>query len=452
MISVLSKPVDQIGIHDIAALIESKVPEGEQIEFKESLSTKRHSIDPWISGNGQIGERAKKEILEESVAFANAYGGTLLLGIGESDTKPSVAAKISPVPRCAELVERLKLVFRDCVEPQLPQLEIFAVLTKGDDGVVIIRVGRSRLAPHRVTTTLVCPVRRADRCEKMTMREIQDMTLNVSRGLERLEKQLSARSARFQQEFKRLKTPEDAFGIRLTATPVGEAIRFERVFRENRIVEELDQSWYKVLYQPGSGETGARIGRDGYVLSVGESASERAVRDIFCENFPSLWRPMLRTARAEPDPSGTNLSLYSYREIHCDGLVELGFVAVRQIFVGGNGRLPPLFPLPMFANLAVWADCVRCHANTPAAEYALEVELCVKGGPVQIRGERGAGAVDLQPGSTPFPRYSLGSPHEFNTLLELFDRDFENFLGREIRDDQGLCIIDNWPEQGKPAT
>ncbi len=444
MISVLSKPVDQIGIHDIASLIESKVPEGEQIEFKESLSTKGHSIDPWISGNGQIGERAKKEILEESVAFANAYGGTLLLGIGESDTTPSVADRISPVPRCAELVERLKLVFRDCVEPQLPQLEVFAVPTKGDDGVVIIRVGRSRLAPHRVTTTLVCPVRRADRCEKMTMREIQDMTLNVSRGLERLEKQLSARSARFQQEFKRLKTPEDAFGIRLTATPVGEAIRFERVFRENRIVEELDQSWYKVLYQPGSGEKCGRVGRDGYMLSIGESASERAVRDIFCEKSTSLWRPLLRAARAELDSNhlSTDLPLNSYREIHCDGLVELGFVAVRQIFVGGNGRLPPLFPMPMFANLAVWADRVRCQANTPAAEYALEIGLCVKGGPVQIRGELGAEKGTLQPGSTRFPRYSLGSPHEFNNLLGLFDRDFENFLGREILEDQGRCTIE----------
>ena len=122
MIEVLSKPADQIGIDDIKALIASEVPEGEQIEFKESLPAKKQTLDPWITGKDEIGDPAKNKILEEVVAFANAHGGALLLGIKESDTKPPVAAKISPIPRCQDLAERLKLVFRDCVEPQLPDL------------------------------------------------------------------------------------------------------------------------------------------------------------------------------------------------------------------------------------------------------------------------------------------------------------------------------------------
>ena len=180
MINLLSMPVDQIIISDIESLIESKIPEGEQVEFKEELPAKNGS-DPWMSGGDKIGDRAKNELLKEVVAFSNGHGGALLLGIGESATKPAVADKISPIPRCADLVERLKLVFRDRVEPQLPRIEIFAVPTEGDSGVIVFRVGKSRLAPHRVTGTLVCPVRRADRCEEMTMREIQDMTLNVTR-------------------------------------------------------------------------------------------------------------------------------------------------------------------------------------------------------------------------------------------------------------------------------
>ena len=147
MIEVLSKPADQIGIRDIESLITSKVPEGEQIEFKESLPAKKQMPDPWITGKDQIGDPAKDKILTEVVAFANAHGGALVLGIKESDTKPPVAAEISPIPRCADLAERLKLVFRDCVEPQLPRLEVFAVPTEGQSGVIIMRVGRSRLAP-----------------------------------------------------------------------------------------------------------------------------------------------------------------------------------------------------------------------------------------------------------------------------------------------------------------
>ena len=97
MIEVLSKPADQINIDDIKALITSKVPEGEQIEFKESLPTKKQTPDPWTTGKDQIGDPAKNKILAEVVAFANAHGGALVLGIKESDTKPPVATKISPV-------------------------------------------------------------------------------------------------------------------------------------------------------------------------------------------------------------------------------------------------------------------------------------------------------------------------------------------------------------------
>ena len=464
MTEVLSKPADQIDIHDIESLIESKVPEGEQIEFKESLPTEDGSADPWMSKKN-LGKRAKDTILEEAAAFANAYGGVLLLGIGESNTKPPVAAKISPILHCTELAERLKLVFRDRVEPQLPRLDIFAVPTKGDDGVIVISVGRSRFAPHCVkfeNKRFVCPVRRSDRCEKMTMREIQDMTLNVSRGLERLEKRLSERSERFQQEFKRLETPEDAFGIRMTATPVGDDIRFERVFRENSIVEELDEPWRNVLYRPGSGETGPRLGRDGYIKSVpelmsGRSGSERVIDDALRgrDIFPSSWRPRLRVARAEPDLNhfSTGLLRNSYREIHCDGLVELGFVAeVFRYISEGKPRASSLsskLVIPMFANLAVWADRVRCQAGIPAAEYALEIEIYAKGGSVQVGLEGVVIGMGFEEGTLQPDvkiRYSLGSPDEFNHLLQLFDRDFQNSCGREILDDQGTYAIQNLPE------
>ena len=167
--------------------------------------------------------------------------------IGESEAKPPVAARVSPIPRCGDLAERLKLVFRDRVEPQLPRIDILAVPTEDENGVVIIRVGRSRLAPHRVTETLVCPIRRSDRCEEMSMREIQDMTLNVSRGLERLERYLSERAELFRQEFERLQTPKDAWGIRLTAAPVGDEIRIDRVFRPHDLAEEFKEPWHQVL-------------------------------------------------------------------------------------------------------------------------------------------------------------------------------------------------------------
>lgn len=426
MIEVLSKPADQIRISDIKSLIDSQVPESEQIEFKESLPARKNSTDPWIEGKNTIGNQAKDKILEEVVAFANAYGGVCLLGIKESSTKSPVAAEISPIPRCAELAERLKLVFRDRVEPQLPQIEIIPIKTDGENGVIICRVGQSRLAPHRVTKTFVCPIRRSDRCEKMSMREIQDLTLNISRGLERLERRLSERSERFQQEFERIEEPEESFGIRATAIPVGDEIRFDRVFYQGRIIQDLHEQWRSALQS-----------KDG----------TRIYDSIDTE--PTHWRPILRGTRAEyfsEENHPQKVSEQIYREIHCDGLIELGHLSgtythqERQIL-----SLPPAYPLVLFANLIAQAHRVRNQAGVPMAEYAIEVEINVRGVPAILpRKNFPIPLGKLDPGTVAFPHYSLGDSNEGNDLLNLFCRDFWNSFGKNIDTNENELEIPDW--------
>ncbi len=439
MIEVLSKPADQMGIGDIKDLISSKVPEGEQIEFKASLSAKGEVSDPWMAGKDKIGDRARNTILKETVAFANAHGGALLLGIKESSTKPPVATGLSPIPRCADLAERLKLVFRDCVESQLPVLEVFSVPTEGDDGVdgvIVIRVGRSRLAPHRVTTTRICPIRRSDRCEEMTMREIQDMTLNVSRGLEHLELRFAERAKRFQQEFQRLETPDDAWGIRLTAIPVRDDFRIDRVFNQGEIVKEFDEPWHRILFH--------------------QNDAKRPSDGLDTDWFPGYWQPRLRATRAESEYnfSQTPLPCNCFREFHCDGLIELGFVSVR-IYHRQKNNFPcpmsPDLPIEMFANLAVWADRIRKQVNAPVAEYALEIEIFAMSDTVGVYDSTKHPIPPDNPsklplGSTILPRYPLGDSSSILDLLTLFDRDFWNSLGRDVRVGEGTFTIENWPD------
>ena len=437
MIEVLSKPAHQIGISDIESLIASNVPEGEQIEFKESLSTEKDTVDPWMDGKDKIGNQAKEALLTEAVGFANAYGGAVLLGIRESEAKPPVAAKIVPIQRCADLAERLKLVCRDRVEPQLPRIDIFAVPTDDESGVVIIRVGRSRLAPHRVKKIRICPIRRADRCEEMSMREIQDMTLNVSRGLERLGRQLSERSDRFRQEFECLKPPENAGGIRLTAAPVGDEIRIDRVFRQNGLAEEFKEPWHKILCQQGDQDARALKGLECYYTVL-----------------PDSWKPRLRAARADSPYNDLSQNII-YKEIHCDGLIELGLVSVHSNVGEGKSPaflLPPDLPVHLFANLAVWADCIRRQSLAPTAEYALEVEVISMGGPVVVfdpnsdqRHFARHAPPTLQPGTTTFPRYPLGNPTGIPGLLAEFYRDFWNSLGRDPGDGEHTFSIQDWP-------
>ena len=436
MIEIFSKPADEIGTRDIKELIALRVSESEQIEFKEGLSTNASGANPWMSGNGKIGDRARDKILEEVTAFANAFGGVLVLGIRESRSRPPVAEEIVPVERCAELSERLKLMFRDCVDPPLSMLEIVGVPFENNSGVVVIRVGRSRFAPHRVRTTRVCPVRRHDRREEMTMREVQDMTLNVSRGLERLDKRLSQRSARFPEEFDKLGDPQNAFGIRMTALPVGDEFRFDRVFSQGNIIEALREPWHRV--------TETKADREPVDLE-----------DLPHEFKPTMWRPMLRAARAETvssfEPDMRALS--GYREIHCDGLIEWGLLSCERCPKPGEEKtcpFPPYWPILQLANLIAWAHRVRIEAGAPTAEYALDIQVRVRGHATKVMNPvcdyRMPWLALLAEGSTDFPRYSLRDTDEAVRLIRLFKRDFWNSFGKDIGANEGEFEIENWPE------
>jgi predicted HTH transcriptional regulator len=45
-------------------------------------------------GAADVGERARNEILEEVIGFANAHGGDIVIGVGETTDKPPRAASV----------------------------------------------------------------------------------------------------------------------------------------------------------------------------------------------------------------------------------------------------------------------------------------------------------------------------------------------------------------------
>lgn len=436
MIEVLTKPLEQIDRTDIEKLISDRVPEGEHIEFKKTLPThEKNCDDPWIDGKDKFGNSAKNKILEEVIAFANAHGGALLLGIDESRSKPPVASRLNPIPKCIELAERFKLVFRDCVEPNLTRIEIRGIPIKNDAGIVIFRVGRSPLSPHRITKTLNCPVRRSDRCEKLTMREIQDMTLNVARGHKKIDRKFAKRSERFQSDFQLLKSPDYAFGIRVTAIPVIDEIRLEKVFDANQVLSEFSKPNVKVFRQIHT----SRNELDGI-------AGHHNLR-------PYFWRPILRGTRAEHNHDHRSDILRNcYWEIHCDGLVEIGFISTREFSHSKSGNsikldLPTDLPIVEFSNLIVWANKIRNQILVPASEYAIEAEFKVlgdkkTGGLNDLDTYSDFNVIDkMQNGSTIFPRYALGDFDFFPQLVALFERDFWHSFGKDIGNQQGTLII-----------
>lgn len=437
VIEFLSEPIGLIGLDNIRDLIKYEIPESERIEYKRELSRKRNGDpDNWMTGDNTIGDRAKRNLIKEVVAMANTRGGTIILGIDQSQDNPPVAREITPVPRCADLADRLTSVLISSIEPLIPQVEVIPVIKDNEDGVVVIRVGKSRQAPHRSKPNLKCYVRRNDQCRELTMREIQDLTLNLSRGFEQVERKFSERSERFGDEIRSIFKPELAFGVRVTALPLDDTIQIDRVFYRGEIVETLKVPWERIF-----------LTRD----------DDGPIELEPCSNLETIyWRPMLRSARADSGsfyvnwgnasdaPDNRRPTNNSYREIHSNGLVELGFVSRAYPEDVRANFLSPNTPLALLANLIKQVDQVRKQAGTPYVEYAIEVQILTVRTPITIgepKPEYRHAIGTIKPGSLLFPRYPLGEMSDAPQILRLFRRDLYNALGKDIHDENTWITI-----------
>ena len=183
--SILSKSLDEVTITDLDALVAREARETSELEFKGELPFKSErgqaeTKDRWIWKGDRIGDYARDQLLAELIAFANADGGTLVLGVRETKDEPRRAEALDPLPRCEDLARRLVDACEDMIEPRLP-----VVLGRGlpadteGNGYVVLRVARSLNGPHRLRSDGQFYIRRGERASKMTVREIKDLTLEL---------------------------------------------------------------------------------------------------------------------------------------------------------------------------------------------------------------------------------------------------------------------------------
>lgn len=186
------QPIHQKALADIAwadleTLVSGAVAEGPNLEFKRTLSDANGGDDRWITHQDRIGRDAQKELAREIVAFANAYGGLLLLGIDEA--AGGTAQTITPLPRCADLAERLLRAIGDMVDPPMPGFDVRAIPSpQGNEaGVVALRVSASSAAPHGYGEPPQTYVRRVTSATPMTMRDLQSVFWDARTRRERIE-------------------------------------------------------------------------------------------------------------------------------------------------------------------------------------------------------------------------------------------------------------------------
>lgn len=131
---MINKPIDQITESDLQSLIDNAVAERKTIEYKQILQANSDS--------------EKKEFLADVSSFANASGGDLIFGIS---TEKDVPKSLAGIDITNADITKLDSMIRDGIEPRLPSIAIQLIMLSNSKNVLIIRVAKSWLSPHRVT-------------------------------------------------------------------------------------------------------------------------------------------------------------------------------------------------------------------------------------------------------------------------------------------------------------
>lgn len=138
---MLGKSVRDFDWADIEKIVELKLEEGQELEFK----SEHYASD----------DVKKRELAKDLVAFANTTGGVLLIGIREDGQ--GKANSINAVSIAEGEVLRYRQIIASKVQPLL-NFETYPITSPDDAtlGVLIIVIPRSDLAPHcqMVDTTL----------------------------------------------------------------------------------------------------------------------------------------------------------------------------------------------------------------------------------------------------------------------------------------------------------
>jgi len=131
----IAKALEAITEADLQSLIQGAVPESKVIEYKVGLPTS--SLED------------RKEFLADVSSFANSAGGDLLFGVQEDKGVPTAIRGLAAIDVDGEM-SRLQNMLRDGLEPRLPGVHLHAVPTVSGP-VILIRIARSWVSPHRVT-------------------------------------------------------------------------------------------------------------------------------------------------------------------------------------------------------------------------------------------------------------------------------------------------------------
>jgi hypothetical protein len=292
---------------------------------------------------------------------------------------------------------------RDDIEPRLSFVECRGIpLSNDGSGVVVIGVPASKLGPHWVASTREAAIRRGAHSISMTMSEIQDLTLKLSRDADAIEREFDRRaglfSARFDRDSPRLEAQllqrVKGFGKQAHAMGVGLVAMPLAPFGLRDVV--TDKS-----VQPGPQLADGIVRVDGQQVVAPSFFSRRSMAP--------------RSARIRAETAGGE----HWREVTDRGTIDVATIDVEDCDPDG----PCLFALELMAwssmFVLLWIERLRTKAEMPDAPFAVSFFLrCSYGRVVPATARRQYASGDNAfPSDTRSPSYRVGVAESFEPLL-----------------------------------
>lgn len=420
MTELFTKPANELTLEHVQKLVGVAV-EDHTTEFKVGLTVKDGSPHPWPK-SGKVDEHARDDVLKEVVAFANADGGNMIIGMAQSGDAQHQATKIKELPKCKLLADRFRQLSSSWIEPPCLGIEWIGICKdkESDDGVVLVRVPRSRDAPHRLRASKEFYIRRGQDSEPMTVQEIRDITLGRMSDFAELQARLDAR----REKIRHLLEGANEEGklrvaLRTTLLPIQGRALIQRVYRQLQLFPVLRDFRGTV-----NGRTVA--------LDVPTSIGELRLMPV---------RPILRGGRRLFQ--STDERFFVEQGVHGDGLVEIFF----HFEPHGTGDAPVFIGWVMgfVANALIMAESVRQVAEIPSAEMALDIEIgssqphlnLTLGGFSELQ-HAGVGEVEsgtIQANPLHLPRYTVLGADEFPLVAATVLNDLRESAGLPAMDD-----------------
>ena len=355
------RPLELISWSDLQRLV--GVPEDQHLDFKLALSEKGGQQKPWESSGG-LGAQAKKALAKSVCAFANAYGGDLIVGMGETEDKPSRGSVLVSIPEIGALEEQLESFLRSgYIDPPIGGLQVRGVQDPSipGAGAIVVRVPSSGLAPHGFGSPPAAFVRRGTMSQPMTMRDIQNTFWDARVRSERISAQRARHSSEIREATTNMLLHREA-GKNAISHP-GVYVRISAYPHWSLELRDLEvkQDWVRLLrlekqvFAP-PGDIAAAVFGDGL---VNWSLRPRAHGVHTLSPGPSRW------------------TIYDSGAIEISGFKEAHKMKNSALFV----MTPEWFVIPV-AQVIAMIEELRRRSQRPGVPFEIDIEL-IRAGAVE---------------------------------------------------------------------